>query len=35
VPVLEEDAIMYPHIEAVHELVVSGELVAAVEAAMV
>jgi histidine ammonia-lyase len=35
VPFLEEDAIMYPHIEAVHELVVSGELVAAVKAAMV
>ncbi len=35
VPFLEEDAIMYPYIEAVHELVVSGELVAAVEAAMV
>lgn len=34
VPFLEEDAIMYPYIEAVHELVVSGELVAAVEAAM-
>jgi len=34
VPFLERDAIMYPYIEAVHELVVSGELVAAVEAAL-
>ncbi|MDH7485150.1 MAG: histidine ammonia-lyase [Anaerolineae bacterium] len=34
VPFLERDAIMYPYIEAVHDLVVSGELVAAVEAAL-
>jgi len=34
VPFLEQDAIMYPHIEAVHQLVISGELVAAVEAAL-
>mgnify|MGYP003885692541 CR=1 FL=1 len=34
VPFLEQDAIMYPHIGAVHQLVISGELVAAVEAAL-
>lgn len=34
VPFLERDAIMYPYIEAVHDLVVSGELVTAVEAAL-
>jgi histidine ammonia-lyase len=34
VPFLEHDAVMYPHIQAVRELVVSGELVAAVEKAL-
>ncbi|MBC7252042.1 MAG: histidine ammonia-lyase [Anaerolineae bacterium] len=34
VPFLENDAIMYRHIQAVRELVVSGELVAAVEKAL-
>ena len=34
VPFLEQDAIMYPHIEAVCELVRSGELARAVEGAM-
>ena len=34
VPFLEDDAIMYPHIQAVRQLVVSGELVAAVETAI-
>ena len=34
VPFLEHDAIMYPHIEAVRELVASGELVRAVETAI-
>jgi histidine ammonia-lyase len=34
VPFLEQDAIMYPHIEAVCELVRSGELVRAVEGAI-
>ena len=32
VPFLERDAIMYPYMEAVHDLVVSGELTGAVEA---
>ncbi|RLC70471.1 MAG: histidine ammonia-lyase [Chloroflexi bacterium] len=34
VPFLEHDAVMYPHIQAVRELVVSGELVMAVEEAL-
>ena len=34
VPFLENDAIMYPHIQAVRELVVNGELVEAVEKAL-
>ena len=34
VPFLERDAIMYPYMEAVHDLVVSGELTGAVEAAL-
>jgi histidine ammonia-lyase len=34
VPFLEQDAIMYPHIEAMRELVRSGELVKAVEGAI-
>lgn len=34
VPFLEQDAIMYPYIEAVHELIRSGELVRAVEEAI-
>jgi histidine ammonia-lyase len=34
VPFLEQDAIMYPHIEAMRELVRSGELVQAVEGAI-
>jgi histidine ammonia-lyase len=34
VPFLEQDAIMYPYIEAVHQLVSSGELVQAVEKAL-
>jgi len=34
VPFLEQDAIMYPYIEAVRELVESGELVQAVDGAM-
>jgi hypothetical protein len=34
VPFLEHDAIMYPYIEAVRELVKSGELVRVVERAL-
>jgi len=34
VPFLEQDAIMYPHIEAMRELVKSGELVQAVDGAI-
>jgi histidine ammonia-lyase len=34
VPFLEHDAIMYPHIEAVRELIASGELVRVVEMAI-
>jgi histidine ammonia-lyase len=32
VPFLEQDAVMYPYIEAVHELVTGRELEAAIEA---
>jgi len=34
VPFLEQDAIMYPYIEAMRELVRSGELVQAVDGAI-
>ena len=34
VPFLEQDAVMYPYIEAVRALVASGELVAAVKQAL-
>jgi histidine ammonia-lyase len=35
VPFLEQDAVLYPYIEAVRELIVDGSLRAAVQAALI